>query len=223
MAGGLTNKAYLYGSSFTRESARVLQQQRLSEYVATLTMDMERSSAIRAASATTPQATIGVPSDQNALLDQIRKMRATGRIVLEFKPDSGGDPAIPAIALEDGDTFRVPSRPIIVSVVGSVYGQNVFLYNHSSHVRDYLLLAGKPNRIADRKHSFIIRADGSIYSHDTRSGPWGQNFDAADVYPGDTIVVPEKPIKPSAMKEFIDYSQVFSQFAVGAAAVDVIR
>ncbi|WP_216845255.1 SLBB domain-containing protein, partial [Granulicella sp. S156] len=31
-AGGLTDKAYLYGASFTRETARVLQQQRLNEY-----------------------------------------------------------------------------------------------------------------------------------------------------------------------------------------------
>jgi polysaccharide export outer membrane protein len=223
MAGGLTGRAYLYGSSFTRESARVLQQQRLNEYVSTLSVNMGRASAERSLSATGPQAALSTSTEQSALLDQIRKMRATGRVVLEFKPTSLDSSSIPSIPLEDGDTFRVPARPIIVSVVGAVYGQNVFLYNANNRVRDYLLLAGKTNRIADRKHAFIIRADGSVYAHDQRGGPWGENFGALAVNPGDTIVVPEKPIKPSALREVLDYSQLFSQFAIGAAALNVIR
>ncbi len=222
-AGGLTDKAYLYGSSFTRESARVLQQQRLTEYVSTLTTNMERESAFRSLSATGAAATLGASSNQSALIEQIRRMRATGRVVLEFKPASGTMDAIPAIPMEDGDLFRVPSRPAVVSVVGSVNGQNVFLYNSASRVRNYLLLAGKPNRVADPKRAFIIRADGSIYSHDTRSGPWGENFNAAPIYPGDTIVIPEKPIRQSRLRDVIDYSQLFSQLALGAAAVQVLR
>jgi protein involved in polysaccharide export with SLBB domain len=222
-AGGLTELAYLYGSSFTRESARVLQQQRLDEYVVTLSRDMNRAAAVRSINATAPTNAASSSPGQTALLDQIRRMRATGRIVLEFQPDSQGLQSIPAIPLEDGDTFRVPARPIIVSVVGSVNGQNVFRYDSSRRVHDYLLLAGKPNRIADRKHAFIIRADGSIYGQGGHAGLWGERFDAAVVYPGDTIVVPEKPVKASSLREVIDWSQVFSQFAIGAASIDVIK
>ncbi len=222
-AGGLTELAYLYGSSFTRESARVLQQQRLDEYVVTLSRDMNRAAAVRSINATAPTNAASSSPGQNALLDQIRRMRATGRIVLEFQPDSKGLQSIPAIPLEDGDTFRVPARPIIVSVVGSVNGQNVFRYDSSRRVHDYLLLAGKPNRIADRKHAFIIRADGSIYGQGGHAGLWGDRFDAAAMYPGDTIVVPEKPVKASSLREVIDWSQVFSQFAIGAASIDVIK
>ncbi len=49
-AGGLTDKAYLYGASFTRETARVFQQQRLDEYISQLAISMQRESAVRAAS-----------------------------------------------------------------------------------------------------------------------------------------------------------------------------
>ena len=217
-AGGLTRLAYLYGSSFTRESARILQQQRLDEYVVTLGRDMDRA----AAGKTQLSAPIAL-TEQNALLDQIRRMRATGRVVLEFRPDSSGNQSIPAIPLEDGDTFRVPSVPIIVSVVGSVNGQNVFRYDNSRRVRDYLLLAGNANRVADRKHAFIIRADGSIYGRAAHEGLWGEHFDATAIYPGDTIVVPEKPVKTSALRDIIDWSQVFSQFAIGAASIEVIK
>ncbi len=41
-AGGFTSRAYLYGADFTRESVRVLQQQRLDEYVRAVSMDAER-------------------------------------------------------------------------------------------------------------------------------------------------------------------------------------
>jgi protein involved in polysaccharide export with SLBB domain len=150
-------------------------------------------------------------------------MRATGRVVLEFRPGSTGVDAIPAIPLEDGDVFRVPSRPVTVSVVGAVYGQNVFLYNRTRDVKDYLTLAGRANRVADTRRSFVIRADGSILSKDSVKGFWGDAFDDARLNPGDTIVVPEKPIKPSALRDVIDWSQVFSQFALGAAAIQVIK
>jgi hypothetical protein len=43
------------------------------------------------------------------------------------------------------------------------------------------------------------------------------------LHPGDTIVVPEKTFKPSALRGVIDWSQVFSQFALGAAAINVIK
>ena len=219
-AGGLTPKAYLFGASFTRESARVLQQQRLDEYISSLSIQIERASSVRELSSSNPVAGGGQLSEERALLEQMRRMRATGRVVLEFKPNSAGVASLPRIPLENGDTFRIPSRPAIVSVVGSVYGQNVFLYNNNRKVRDYLALAGKPNRIADKAHSFIIRADGSIFSKDTvRGGLWGENFNSAAVNPGDTVVVPEKPVKPSALRQFIDYSTIFSQLAIGAAVI----
>lgn len=222
-AGGFTGRAYLYGSSFQRESARVFQQQRLDEYITELSTNMERETAVRGASSPT-----GI-SDPNALLlernlvSQLRSLRATGRIVLEFRPASLGTEAVPAIPLENGDVFRVPSRPNIVSVIGAVYGQNVFLYDAHRHVEDYLALAGKPNRVADKDHAFIIRADGSIFSRERARGVLSNHFDDSQIYPGDAIVVPEKLIKPTGLRQLLDYSQILSSFGLAAAAINVVR
>ena len=90
-------------------------------------------------------------------------------------------------------------------------------------MQDYIALAGKPNRIADRKHAFIIRADGSIFSRERAEGVWSNNFEHLRINPGDTIVVPEKLIKPTALKELLDYSQILSSFGLAAAAINVIR
>lgn len=222
-AGGFTPSAYLYGSSFLRESARQFQQQRLDEYITQLSADMERATAVRGASTPT-----GV-SDPNALLlerniiSQLRQLRATGRVVLEFAPNSAGIPAIPKLALENGDVFRVPSRPSTVSVIGAVYGQNVFLYDSQRHLQDYLSLAGKTNRIADKDHAFIIRADGSVYSRERAKGVLSNHFNEAQINPGDSIVVPEKLIKPTALRQLLDYSQILSSFGLAAAAINVVR
>lgn len=222
-AGGLTSKAYLYGSSFLRESARVFQQQRLNEYISSLSADMERSAAVRAASSSTGILDPNALSEQRSLVAQLRQLRATGRVVLEFRPSSIGADSIPKISLENGDIFRIPSRPNTVSVVGAVYGQNVFLFDSKRRVEDYVDLAGKPNRIADRKHAFIIRADGSIFSRERTQGVLSNNFDSSAIYPGDAIVIPEKLIKPSALRNVLDYSQILSSFGLAAAAINVVR
>jgi hypothetical protein len=53
-------------------------------------------------------------------------------------------------------------------------------------------------------------------------GLWGNEFDDLAMNPGDTIVVPEKTLKPSLLRGVLDWSQFFSQFALGAAALSII-
>ena len=69
----------------------------------------------------------------------------------------------------------------------------------------------------------MIRADGSVVSREKTKSPWGNEFESSRINPGDTIVVPEKTYKPSALRSVLDWSQVFSQLALGAAAINVIK
>jgi protein involved in polysaccharide export with SLBB domain len=226
-AGGFTAAAYLYGSEFTRESTRAVQQRRMDEYVQTLEMQMQRGNlALASSPATSTQDLASGAAAQNSeqeLLGRLRQIRATGRIVLEFKAGSSGLDVLPDISLEDGDRFVVPPVPASVNVVGAVYDQNSFLYETIRRAGTYLHLAGGPNRDADRKHTFVIRADGSVISREAEKGIWGNEFDNLRMNPGDTIVVPEKTFKPSALRGVLDWSQLFSQFALGAAALSVIQ
>lgn len=226
-AGGFTANAYLYGSEFTRESTRVVQQNRMDEYIQSLQLQMEHGILALASSPTGAAQNLASGSttqnSEQELLARLRQMRATGRIVLELKPGSSGVDALPDITLEDGDRFIVPPLPAAVNVVGSVFDQNSFLYEAARKAGDYLHLAGGPNRDADRKDIFVIRADGSVISRAATNGLWGDEFDRLRMNPGDTIVVPEKGIRPSALIGFLDWSQLFSQFALGAAALSVIH
>jgi protein involved in polysaccharide export with SLBB domain len=103
-----------------------------------------------------------------------------------------------------------------------VYDQNSFLYGTGKRVSVYLGLAGGPNRDADYKHAFLIRADGEVVSSDLGKGLWAEKFKNLQVYPGDTIVVPEKTYRPGTLRTVLAYSQLFSQLALGAAAISVI-
>jgi protein involved in polysaccharide export with SLBB domain len=226
-AGGLTPNAYLYASEFARLSTRALQQARIDEYVQTLSMAIQRSSLALASSSSSASQdlTSGAPaqSSERDIIASLRQIRATGRIVLRFTPNSSGVDSLPDIPLEDGDRFVVPSVPATVNVVGSVYDQNSFLYQPGRRAGTYLRQAGGANRDADRGHEFIIRADGEVVSRDKSKSFWGNEFDNLRIYPGDTIMVPEKTFKPSALRDFTDWSQMFSQFALGAAALSVLK
>jgi protein involved in polysaccharide export with SLBB domain len=220
-AGGFTSKAYLYGSEFTRESTRVLQQQRIDEYVRSVTMEAERGTQALAASATS---SAGSASDVTAsreagqeLIARIGQIRATGRIVLQFQPNSSSIEDVPAISLENGDRFIVPFAPTTINVVGAVYDQNSFLYQHGGSAGRYLQLAGGPNRNADWRRSFVIRADGSVISRAEVKGYWGNGFNQLRLNPGDTIIVPDKTLRPTALRLWLDWTQMFSQLAIGLA------
>ncbi|HVW76676.1 MAG TPA: SLBB domain-containing protein, partial [Alloacidobacterium sp.] len=224
-AGGFAPNAYLYGSEFTRESTRVLQQQRIDEYVQSLELDIQRGAIAGVASSVSAQdvaSANAAATSSRELLNRLHQLRATGRIVLQIKPDSAGLDSIPDVSLEDGDVFTVPPRPATVNVVGAVYDQNSFMYAPKRRVGDYLKMAGGPGRDADKKHIFIIRADGSVVSKTTTNGVWGNNFEAAQMNPGDTVIVPEKTFRPTALRGLLDWSQLFSQLALGVAAISVI-
>ncbi len=227
-AGGLTPQAYLYGSQFSRESTRREQQLRLDEYVSALSYQIEIGASNKATSVVSAQeaATTGASvASQRELVNRLREIRATGRIVLHIDPNGSDIASLPDLPLEDGDRFIVPPVPSTVGIVGAVYDPNSFVYLAHKHAGDYLRTAGGPNRNADKKQIFIIRADGSVVSRQYLDHTlWTDDkFDRQVIYPGDTIVIPEQLNKTTLLRGLTDWSQVFSQFALGAAAINLLK
>jgi protein involved in polysaccharide export with SLBB domain len=230
-AGGLTAQAYLYGSDFTRKSTQAIEMQRLNEYADRLEHQLARDSIKMAggnstfsgaAQDTSHSGQVG--SISQGLIDKLRQLQPTGRIVLEMKSHANGVDQLPDAQLEDGDQLLVPSTPATVQVIGAVLAQNAFFYRNGFRAGDYLHQAGGLNRDADRGQTFIIRADGSVTNHGTGQSVFSSSgFKKSRMNPGDTIVVPEKNIGPGAMRQFLAWSQMFSQLALGAAAVNVIK
>jgi protein involved in polysaccharide export with SLBB domain len=220
-AGGFTPDAYLFGSNFTRESTRILQQLRLNDYLQNLELEIDRATI--AASASIGSVDPSATAASRSLVERFRSIRATGRVVLDIPQNAAGIDNLPNIQLEDGDRFVVPTKPSVVNVVGAVYDQNSFLFRNTQAVGSYLRLAGGPTKSADGADSFIIRADGSVVSRKSQKGVFGNTFASMHLNAGDTVVIPEKVPHPSGLRNFINYTQIFSQLALGAAAIAVLQ
>ena len=219
-AGGFTPEAYLYGSEFTRQSTRRVQQQRLNEYADNLEAQISAFAAAsnaRAISERDSAATNAAAIDGRQAVARLRRLVPLGRIVLAVKPDSHGVETVPDLPLEDGDRFVVPRVPSTVSVEGQVYSANAFVFVPGHREHEYLREAGGPDRGADTKRIFILRADGSVYSRQ-----YGK-VDHALLFPGDTIVVPPQIDRHSVLRDLLDLSSVVSQFGIGAAAINVLK
>jgi protein involved in polysaccharide export with SLBB domain len=225
-AGGLTANAYLYGCELTRESTRQEQRQRYSTFIDQLERDINQSAASLSGRTVSPaqdQALGASISSQHALLERLRQTTPTGRIVLALEPDSHGVEALPPLQLENGDRLVIPALASTVNVVGTVYNQSTLLYTPGFRMGDYLRQAGGPTRYADRSHLFVIRADGSVIAKDARSGWFTAGFESLRMYPGDSIVVPTNVTRTTLLRGFLDWSQVISNFGLGAAAINVLK
>jgi hypothetical protein len=145
-------------------------------------------------------------------------------VVLELGPNSSGESSLPELPLEDGDRLVVPSKPGTVQVIVSVFNQNAFLYRRNARVEVYLHLAGGPLREADSKRAFILRANGTVTPRDADQSFFASSsFDKLRLYPGDSIVVPEKSVHPSALSQILGWSQFISGYSMDALLVNSIK
>jgi len=221
--GGLTPKAYLFGTEFTRESTKKQQEERLRRALIEFEQDMQRAAAARARNVTSADEAASLKAEaeaQTSMLARLKRLQPTGRIVLEL-PDAPVLADLPELQLEDGDRIMVPQKPAMVTVFGSVYNESAFVHKPEKTAFDYLVLAGGAKREADQKNMFVLRADGSVVSN--QASWWsGGRLTGVALQPGDAVIVPEDLYRTTWTKDLKDWTSIFYQFGLGAAALKVI-
>lgn len=215
-AGGVTNRAYLYGTRLLRESARRQQQQVLSETVQMIELGMQQKPSAD------PQTLAAQTEIQRQTAARLRQIKVEGRVVLQVKPGETEISALPPLILEDGDRITVPYKAATISVVGAVFSQSGFLYEPKRKVKDYMRLAGNGTVSADRKHVMVVRADGSVLGNGSASSMWRGSIADITVLPGDTVVIPSKMDSGAWIRGLKDWTQLASQFAITAASLAVV-
>ncbi len=192
-AGGFTPEAYFHGARFTSLRARAVQQESLDRLVREMEMWADKLLAEQAQTTAEPEETEGAREARaglGKLLARLHEVKAEGRvaIVLANLEDFAGSEH--DFVLEDGDELDVPAKPSFVSVVGSVYTPSSFLYRPEDRVDDYLSRSGGPTRNADKRHMYVLKANGEVLSM-AQSGMGSHRFKSLRLMPGDTLVVPE--------------------------------
>ena len=223
-AGGLTQHSYLYASILNRVSTRNAQEAALRQSE----QQMQHELIAKYANATPQAGQSGTEQQgqlamQQAALARLTAVRPTGRVVLAMKPDAASVSDIPEFPLEDGDAFYIPPRLSTVQVAGAVYSANAFRYEPGQQLITYLNAAGGATRDADAKRIFVIRADGSVISRQSRNMHSHGSYENLVLLPGDAIVVPDKLRVSSKMNEFLQWTQFTSQLALTAAALNSIK
>jgi protein involved in polysaccharide export with SLBB domain len=223
MAGGYTPNAFVYGADFSRESVRLAQQTNYDRALRDLETEFARSGASqRSLDGQEAAAQAAQAAATARLIERLKAVKPTGRIVLQLSSDSKELPDLP---LEDGDRIAIPPMPTTVGVFGSVFSGGSYLLNSGVKVIDFLNLAGGPTRGADPSNTFVVRANGSVVSHPQKAGflGFGAGLDNEPALPGDTVFVPEEINKTTWTQNLKEWTQIFYQFGIGAAAVRTLK
>jgi protein involved in polysaccharide export with SLBB domain len=217
-AGGLTKQSYLYGATFTRQSTLALERVRLKEFSDELEHKMARNamSTVGVLNSGASQQAISIGRE---MIERIRSIQATGRIVLDSNPHSTGNYELPEMHLEDGDRLVVPNVPDTIQVIGAVFNPHSFLFHADARVGEYLRLAGGPNRDADRKRIFVLRADGSVTSHESDPSVFPHGPSKVRLHPGDSVVMPEKNLRPTLGSNALAWTQALTGAAMSPLEV----
>lgn len=232
-AGGPTRNAYLYGTAFYREQVRQEQEENLEKVAKRIETQIrnEQSRAIvNGNNANTNvqvvelQRQAGLAAAQDAIA-RFKQLKPTGRIAFGLDPEERSFNRLPQLKLESGDKLVVAARPDFVHVFGAVNVESSAIWKPGATVKNYLRAAGM-NADADEENIFVLRADGTVASSNSRG--WFKNgIDSLEVMPGDTIVVPEKFNKESAWTRFVsgvkEWSQILANLGLGAAAIKTLK
>ncbi len=220
-AGGLLPTAYPQGAIFYRRSVRELQEKSRDDLIQRL---QQEGSTVKTSLQTTgsEQAQLAqeAAQQQQRAIDALKNAPVSGRLVVRMRPGLRGFENSPQdIEVRDGDILDIPKEPGVVLVVGQVYNSNAITYVPGKNAGWYLSQGGGATRLADRSAVFIIRADGEITSRH-QTGWWSTNVLSSVVRPGDTVVVPERPVLgDTRWKNIIALAQIAEAGAITAAII----
>ncbi len=220
-AGGLLPTAYPQGFTFTRLSVRELQEKSRQDLI----QRIEQEGSLVKTSLTTSGSDEALlqheaMQQRERVLEALRRAPVTGRMVIRLRPDlKGFEKSSQDIELRHGDSIEIPKRPGFVLVVGQVYNSNAITYTPGKNAGWYLAQGGGATRLADKHAIFIMRANGEVVSQ-RGGGWWSGNVLSTAIRPGDTIMVPERPVLGGTRwKNILALAQVAEAGAITAAVI----
>jgi protein involved in polysaccharide export with SLBB domain len=217
--GGLLPTACPRAAVFERTEVRELQQTSRQDLIQRLEQE---STVVKTSVSTsgTEEAALQQAAGQQRqrVLEALRKAPVSGRLVIHLRPERKDFAQSPDdIELRAGDSLTIPKQPGEVLVVGQVYNANAVTFTPGRNAGWYFSRSGGATHLADKGAIFIVCADGSVIGR-SGGGLWSGSVLSAKIGPGDTIVVPERPVLGSnTLKNVLAVAQIASSAALVAA------
>ena len=207
-AGGIADNGFARGAVLVKVEARKREQAQLESLIASIqrnalsqSQTREQTSVIGAES---PEASVEV-------LQEALSQGVGGRVVIDLPGVLAGDPKAD-IQLEAGDSLFVPQFNDTVSIIGEVRQPGTFQFERDRSVADYLDLAAGTTVRADKRETYVVRADGSVDQIAAKRSLLSFNsVQDSSLQPGDTIIVPVNEEYQPVLSRYKEVSTVVFQ------------
>jgi len=212
-AGGLTNRAYAYGTLLTRDSVR--ETQRISYERAIRDLELLLTTQPLTSVSQSEQLQPTRLSTVRSVVDQLKGRQPDGRLVMEVGPS---DRSLPGdLIVENNDAIYIPPQPITVGVFGAVPSPASFQYKPNETIGDYLRRAGGVQKLGDKGEIFVVRANGTLLAQ--RGGLFKSSVLGQKAYPGDLIFVPVDATRGEFWAKMRDITSAIGPAVILGAAV----
>jgi protein involved in polysaccharide export with SLBB domain len=214
-AGGFLAEAYPAAAFFTRKQVQALAEQTRLDTIARLETTPIIVSAGTMSVSDQQQLQTSLQAQRQQAITALRAHPASGRLVVNLTEDvSKWENTAADIYLRAGDTIYIPKRPTFVLVNGQVYNSVAISLVPGHDVKWYLNKGGGATHSGDTKHTYLLRADGSVVVSDG----FGRGITHAKVRPGDAVIVPEKIVGGGQVwRDVLAVSQSIISLALVAA------
>lgn len=190
-AGGFRANAYPYGAVFEREQVRELEEKNRSDLIQRVQSEAAQVRIIPGMDVEHQMTAQAAVLQYKSTLEKLQNLPPEGRLVIHISTNMKQWANTSAdIQVRAGDVLYIPKRPNLVMVDGAVYNSTGVTYKPGRSAGWYLRQAGGPTQMANKKATFVIRADGSVVGG--AGGLFSGGVESAAMRPGDMVVVPEK-------------------------------
>jgi protein involved in polysaccharide export with SLBB domain len=222
-AGGFREDAFPQGAVLERVEVRNLEEVTRQQLIHRIETSIPNVQPSISTTGQTQQGELEAMQQQREqVLTALRNQPSTGRVVIRISLNISQWENTPAdIVLRAGDTLVIPKRADFVLVSGQVYNATGITYSPGKNAGWYLRQAGGATRYGDKRQIFILRADGSVVSHE-KSTMFSAGVLDTRMYPGDSVIVPEKVIGGTPIwQNLIGVAQIASSLAFTGAVAGV--
>ncbi len=217
-AGAFRDDAYPRGAVLNRQEVREINdkaRQTLVSRMQTMIPD------VRVDPSEAPGLIAAAQAQQQQMIKRLLATPASGRQLIRITSDISKWENTPAdIELRPGDEIIVPKYPTFVTVQGQVNSPSAITFTPGKKATWYFKRAGGHTPAASMKDAFVIRADGTVVGRGSESGFWSGGVMSTQMYPGDTLVIPEKIITGNTTwRALLQTAQVMSSVAITAGVL----
>jgi protein involved in polysaccharide export with SLBB domain len=218
-AGGFASASYPYGAVLLRSEVQKLEQRSYGELIQRV---REQQTALRLTAASTNDQDQKVSAESalvqwQSALDDLMSSPPTGRVTIQLSSNiKEWANGTRDVTVRSGDVLVVPKRPSYILVQGQVYGATAVAYRPGKSAKWYLMQAGGTTNMANKRATFVIRANGTVVGSHGSFWVSGDGLSVA-LQPGDMVVVPEKALGgPPIWKTLFQNAQILSSITTSA-------